>query len=72
MGRSRAGRYSAFDCKITNRSFWTTVLVRVLPVGSGKLCLPSVVNPSGETVALPYKPNTAGMRIPPERACPSA
>ena len=70
-GKARAGRYAQFQCEIEFAYRWP-VLVRVLPIGSGKLCIPTTLNTDGELVTLPYKPGTAGVRVAPERACPSA
>jgi hypothetical protein len=69
IAKARAGRYSSFTCQVAF-AYSIPVLVRVLPVGSGKLCIPTTVNPSGELVTLPYKPGTGGLRVVPERACP--
>jgi hypothetical protein len=50
----------------------TSILtIRILPVGSGKLCVVTTTNNSGEVVAVPHKPNTQGTRIKPELACPA-
>ncbi len=67
-GKAVAGRYSRFQCKITTSAFWTLVLIKVLPVGSGKLCV--MTYPDGRTI----HPLTTkgGMPVVPERACPTA
>ncbi len=67
VGRSRAGRYSQFQCEIEWGPYSVLVLVRVLPIGSGRLCLPTAVaEQSGERLALPGR----FPRVVPERACP--
>ena len=69
LGRSRAGRYSRFRCEIEWGPYGVLVLVRVLPIGSGRLCLPTAVaQQSGERVALPGRFPS----VVPERACPTA
>ena len=56
----------------SNGNYTSTLTLRVLPLGSGKLCVVTAMNHSGEIVAAPYKLHTQGTRIKPELACPSA
>ena len=68
-GRGRAGRFSAFQCEITTSLYKAPVLIRVLPVGSGKLCV--VSTPEGNAV-LPGITTKAAIMVAAGRACPSA
>ena len=72
VGTSRAvaGRYSAFRCDVrtggpnsTGKMF--PALVRVKPIGSGLLCIPTT--PEGR--ALPFTAGTFGVLVRPERRC---
>jgi hypothetical protein len=75
MGKGVAGRFSRFTCVTkwggSNGNYTSTLTLRVLPLGSGKLCVVTTLNNSGEAVAVPHKPNTQGTRIEPQLACPS-
>jgi hypothetical protein len=77
-GRGVAGRYSRFTCDTryggSNGSYTTMLSVRVLPVGSGKLCIVTVTfsNLPGEFFALDASSGKPGPRIKPEFACPTA
>jgi hypothetical protein len=73
QGRGVAGRFSRFTCETQWRSegtYTSTLTVRILPVGTGKLCVVTTTNASGELVAVPFKPGTAGLPIKPALACP--
>lgn len=73
QGKSVAGRFSRFQCTITfgdvnmSSPYGAELLVRVLPVGTGKLCV--VAGPDGKAV----KPTggTAGVDIAVGRARPA-
>jgi hypothetical protein len=54
----------------TNGSYISTLTIRILPVGTGKLCVVPTIGVRGVPVAVPYKPGTRGTLIKPERACP--
>ncbi len=71
-GKSVAGRYSQFRCSAlwANGNYTATLTLRVLPRGTGKLCVVTVVGPGGDPLAVPYKAGTPGTKIAPERACP--
>jgi hypothetical protein len=74
QGRGVAGRFSRFTCETrwgsSNGSYKSTLTVRILAVGTGKLCVVTTVSSSGEAVAVPYTPNTGGTQIKRERTCP--
>lgn len=65
-GRGVAGRFSRFVCTTrwgnTNGSYRSTLTVRILPRGTGKLCI--VTAADGRALPAP------GPAIKPERACP--
>ena len=71
QGKPVAGRFSRFQCKITfgdvnmSSPYRAELLAKVLPVGSGKLCI--VAGPDGKAV----KPtgDSAGVDIAAARAC---
>jgi len=69
-GKGVAGRYSRFTCRArwgsSNGSYESVLNLRVLPIGSGKLCV--VTTPEGK--AVPWTPGTQGLNILPSRACP--
>jgi hypothetical protein len=75
-GGSVAGRFSAFRCHLGNGNpnyqiFFTDILTRVLPVGSGRFCIVATPPASdGERKAVPYIAGTPGFNVPPSRACP--
>lgn len=64
-GRGVAGRYSAFRCQI-EFGYTATVMIRVLPFGSGRLCV--VATADGK--AQPHTPGTQGIQVVPGRSCP--
>ena len=41
-GKARAGRYSSFTCQI-EFAYTIPVVIRILPIGTGKLCVPTTV-----------------------------
>jgi hypothetical protein len=69
-GHGMAGRFSAFRCNLefgnVNTTYQAPVRTRVLPFGSGKLCV--VATPDGK--AVPYTPGTGGITVAPGRAVP--
>jgi hypothetical protein len=75
QGKGVAGRFSRFTCVTkwggSNGNYTSTLTLRVLPLGSGKLCVVTTTNHSGEIVAVPYKLHMQGTKIKPELACPS-
>jgi hypothetical protein len=79
QGRGVAGRFSRFTCETRWGSLRTqinasTLTIRILPVGSGKLCVVTTTGtqgvPVGVPVAVPYTPGASWTPIRPERACP--
>lgn len=71
QGKAVARRYSRFRCAISFGSnniqpYGAQVLIRVLPVGSGKLCV--VATPDGK--AQPHIEGTNGIQVADGRACP--
>lgn len=70
-GKVVAGRYTSFRCTIRFGSgnivpYGATVFTRILPVGSGKLCV--VATPAGK--AVPHEAGTLGITVAEGRACP--
>jgi hypothetical protein len=79
QGRGVAGRFSRFACGTRWGSLRTeihasTLSIRILSVGSGKLCVVTTTGvqgvPVGVPVAVPYTPGASWTPIRPERACP--
>jgi hypothetical protein len=77
QGRGVAGRFSRFTCDTRWRGegTYTSVLtIRVLPIGTGKLCVVTTAVTSEVLPdiprAVPYNAGTLGTLIKPERACP--
>jgi hypothetical protein len=70
QGRGVAGRYTRFTCETrwgsSNGSYTSTLTIRILPIGTGKLCV--VTTPEGK--AVPHPLGKQGTNIKPERACP--
>lgn len=77
-GRGVAGRYSRFICDTrygsSNGNYTTLLSIRVLPVGTGKVCIVTVTfaNRPGEFFALDASSGKPGPRVKPEFACPTA
>lgn len=73
-GRGVAGRFSRFTCDTRyggwNGLFGAILTIRILPIGTGKLCVVTTIGARGVPVAVPYTPGTEGTRIVPGRACP--
>jgi hypothetical protein len=67
------GRYSKFTCDTewgdVSSPFAGTLTIRILPIGTGKLCAPTTIGEEGVPVAVPYTP-PARTRIRPEWSCP--
>ena len=79
LGRGVAGRFSRFTCETrwgSSRTaiYTSTLTIRILPLGSGKLCVVTTAGAPGTpplaVPVVPYTPGTQGTRIYPERACP--
>ena len=70
QGRGVVGRFSRFTCETrwgsTNGSYTSTLTIRILAIGTGKLCV--VTTP--EFKAVPHPEGRQGTNIKPERACP--
>lgn len=70
IGHPVKARYSRFRCQISfgdaNSSYAATVFTRVVPVGSGKLCVVATADGKAE----PYTPGTAGLTVATGRVCP--
>ena len=80
-GRGVAGRFSRFTCQTRWGSLRTeinasTLTIRILPVGTGKLCVVTTSGaqdvPVGVPVAVPYTPGARWTPVRPEWACPTA
>ena len=73
-GRGVAGRFSRFTCDTRyggwNGLFGAILTIRILPIGTGKLCVVTTIGARGVPVAVPYTPGTEGTHIVPSRACP--
>ena len=77
QGRGVAGRYSRFVCDTryggSNGSYTQPLSVRVLPVGSGKLCVVTVIVLPPPVEFYAWQPSgKPGARIKPDFACPTA
>ena len=76
VGKGVARRLSRFTCVTkwggSNGNYTSTLTLRILPLGSGKLCVVTTTNNSGEIVAVPHPAGRAGTRIQPQWACPAA
>lgn len=59
---SVAGRFSKFRCTIAFGSYTAPVTIRILPVGSGKLCVVTAIDG--------YTPGTLRVQVAPARRCP--
>ena len=79
QGRGVSGRFSRFTCETRWGSLRTeinasTLTIRILSVGSGKLCVVTTTGvqgvPVGVPIAVPYTPGASWTPIRPERACP--
>ena len=78
QGRGVAGRFSRFTCEarwirreVADGVHVSTLVVRIRPIGRGRVCVVTTTSSAGEIVAVPYAPNTEGTRIKAERACPT-
>lgn len=69
VGKSKgiAGRYSRFLCQVSYSTFTSPLLIRVLPVGTGKLCVVT----AADGRSLPRDAKTpVGLLVVPARVCP--
>ncbi len=69
-GKGVVGRFSRFTCQTrwgsTNGSYESVLTIRILALGSGKLCVVTTT----DFRAVPHVAGTTGTRIEPARACP--
>ena len=77
QGRGVARRYSRFICDTrhgsSNGDYTLPLSIRVLPVGTGKLCMVTVTVPTRPGEFYAWQPSgRPGARSKPEFACPTA
>lgn len=66
-GKGIAGRYSRFLCQVSYSTFTSPLLVRVLAIGTGKLCVVT----AADGRSLPRDAKTpVGLLVVPARVCP--
>ena len=70
-GKAAAGRYSRFACRISFGGtnvvpYKATVVAKVLPVGTGKLCIPV----GSDGMAVTSTGSSAGVRVATGKSCP--